>query len=191
MSFVSDNRDLVLERFSRFAGSGEQDECWIWRGALCRTKDMSGMYGQLNVKQHKLRPSRVSYELFVGQIPQGMFVLHKCDTPPCTNPNHLFLGTAKDNTTDMISKGRHFLKRGEDHPFTKDQVLAWIGPKPGERKGEKNANSKLTERDVVEMRRLRAAGNAYGVVGAAKGISQQYARKVCCGERWPHVSENY
>jgi hypothetical protein len=190
MSFISDNYALVLARFNRFAGSGGQDDCWIWRGALRSGKDMSGMYGQLTVKQRKFRPSRVAYELFVGPIPDGMFVLHRCDTPACTNPRHLFVGTAKDNADDMIQKGRQFLKRGEDYPFTKKQILSWVGPGAQDRKGEGNGRSKLTAGDVIEMRQLRAAGETYKKIAKMKGVSWSCARVACCGIQWTHL-ENY
>lgn len=71
------------------------DECWEWQGAKCR-----GLHGQ--VRRHKilLYAHRYAYTLLVGPIPLGMHCLHKCNNPPCVNPNHLYLGTDSDNTLD-------------------------------------------------------------------------------------------
>jgi hypothetical protein len=101
------------------------DECWDWSGS----KEVHG-YGQLRIKGRSTKAHRFSYELHFGPIPNGLDCLHKCDNPPCTNPNHLFLGTAKDNADDMNAKGRgskppiqHM--KGETHPlaqFTNAQV---------------------------------------------------------------------
>jgi hypothetical protein len=84
-------------------------ECMLWAGPKDRNS-----YGRWGSKL----AHRVVYEQLVGSIPQGMFVLHKCDTPPCINPEHLFLGTAQDNTTDMLNKGRGNWNMGE-HNLTK------------------------------------------------------------------------
>ncbi len=77
--------------------------CWIWTAS----KDTHG-YGKTgrNIKTHRL-----SWEVNVGPIPPGLCVLHKCDNPPCCNPQHLFLGTKKDNSQDMSSKNRHRVPR--------------------------------------------------------------------------------
>ena len=75
--------------------------CWLWLGLT----DMDG-YGRLTYQYADLRAHRAAHDAFVGPIPEGMFVCHKCDTPACINPQHLFLGTARDNTADMIAKGR-------------------------------------------------------------------------------------
>jgi len=75
--------------------------CWIWTRCTSRQG-----YGQITICRKTIPASRVSYELFVGPIPDGMFVCHSCDTPPCVNPAHLWIGSPKDNVSDMIKKGR-------------------------------------------------------------------------------------
>jgi hypothetical protein len=72
--------------------------CWLWAS----TYDSFG-YGVLrNKKAHRL-----SWQAYRGEIPDGMFVCHKCDVPECINPDHLFLGTPRENAQDMVRKGRH------------------------------------------------------------------------------------
>lgn len=75
--------------------------CWVWIGHRAK----SG-YGRIQNKGKKVRSHRLSYETYVGKIPDGMNVLHRCDNPPCINPDHLFLGTHKDNMKDAQNKGR-------------------------------------------------------------------------------------
>jgi hypothetical protein len=92
----------------------KSDGCWLWTGSVTK----SGGYGQLSVNGKPVRAHRFIYELLHGPIPVGMRVCHTCDNPPCVRPDHLFLGTPKDNTHDMIRKGRNRLgglvgRRGE------------------------------------------------------------------------------
>ncbi len=81
--------------------------CWLWTAGV-----MVGGYGQIFIRslddgRKKFDGAhRVSWRLFKGEIPEGMFVCHRCDTQSCVNPDHLFLGTAADNTRDSIQKGR-------------------------------------------------------------------------------------
>lgn len=81
----------------------KENDCIEWQGC----KDSCG-YGLIrNYENRKLiRTHRLSYELFNGEIPEGILVLHKCDNPPCCNPDHLFLGNYKDNMRDATDKGR-------------------------------------------------------------------------------------
>lgn len=74
--------------------------CWMWTGGIVHG------YGCWEVDGRRERAHRWAWELFVGPIPEGMHVLHRCDNPPCVNPNHLFLGTQTDNVQDMDAKGR-------------------------------------------------------------------------------------
>jgi len=80
------------------------DACWIWKG----TRERKG-YGRLNRggRTGQLLAHRAAYELFIGPIPEGMMVCHRCDVPYCVNPDHLFIGTAKDNAMDEVAKGRN------------------------------------------------------------------------------------
>ncbi len=94
----------VAERFWPKVDRRGPDECWEWKAA----RQAEG-YGKM-FTTNRCRPERahrVSWVLHHGPIPDGMFVLHRCDNPPCVNPAHLFLGTNLDNIEDMGRKGRH------------------------------------------------------------------------------------
>lgn len=94
------NRIPASERLMRHIR--RDNDCWIWTGA----KTTSG-YGQsMDDNQKTIMAHRLSYQLFKEPITDGLFVLHKCDVPLCVNPDHLFLGTQKDNMTDMTVKNR-------------------------------------------------------------------------------------
>ncbi len=81
--------------------------CWEWNAGC-----FSDGYGAFSYQRKTQKAHRISYLLFVGMIPKGKMVLHRCDNPPCVNPAHLFIGTAKDNAHDAIQKGRH---RGDEN----------------------------------------------------------------------------
>lgn len=100
--------------FKRFLSKvKKENNCWIWT----RCKNYFG-YGLFHYKNKAEKAHRVSYELYLGKIPKNLCVLHKCDIPSCVNPEHLFLGTKKDNTQDMINKGR----KGGCHKLTKSEI---------------------------------------------------------------------
>ena len=101
-----------------------------------------------------------------------MLLRSRCDNPPCVRPDHLFLGTKKDNTQDMMAKGR-----GKS------------GAQPWESRthGERNAHAKLTARQVVEMRKRAMAGERYQDLAEAYGISVSNANTVIIGNSWRHV----
>ena len=100
------NKRLVYDRLiqSRITIDNETG-CWNWS----KHRDSKG-YGKLTLNYKILYAHRVSYSRYIGEIPKGMHVCHKCDNPPCVNPDHLFLGTCSDNIQDMYNKGRHSRK---------------------------------------------------------------------------------
>ena len=126
--------------------------CWIWKGG----KDKHG-YGYMS--GHR-RAHRVYYERANGRIPLGLCVLHKCDNPPCVNPNHLFIGTQGDNSTDKISKGR--------------QV-----------RGERVHTAKLTAKSV---RKIRLATGKIADIGARFGVTDVSVSYIKSRKTWKHVT---
>lgn len=115
----------IKERFMAKISPEPMSGCWLWDAQT----NHSG-YGLIWTRGRQgkaVRAHRVSYELFKGPIDDGLFVCHKCDTPQCVNPDHLFLGRDIDNIHDMVSKGRHWMasrtmcKNGL-HPVTEENT---------------------------------------------------------------------
>lgn len=134
--------------------------CWIWTGA----KRNKYNYGGICFNGKTTGVHRVSYELFVGSIPRGALVLHRCDVPSCFNPDHLFLGTHKDNVMDAIKKRRHVAVRGERH-----------------------YKSKLTNKMVKKIRGLFMGGEKPRVLAGMFGVSRSAIRFVVERKTWRHV----
>lgn len=135
--------------------------CWLWLG-WC---DGDG-YGKVNpgVLPGERVVHRIAHVVYVGPIPEGLSVLHRCDQPCCINPDHLFLGSHVDNMRDMIAKGRRV-----------------------EVKGSRHGQSKLSEGQVVEMRRLAARGWRSPALAMRFGISPRNVRDVVARKLWSHV----
>jgi hypothetical protein len=124
-------RGTLEQRFWKKVNKKGEDECWEWLAI----KDKKG-YGLFKTATSR-RASRFSYELHKGEIPKGMLVCHTCDNPPCVNPKHLWIGTNSDNMQDMMKKGRRPDRTGRHN---KSNV------------GENNKSSKLTQKQVDEIR---------------------------------------
>lgn len=112
----SGRRASPQEALAKYSAA-EHSGCTLWTG----TKD-SGGYGRVYWGNAAYSAHRFSYELTNGPIPDGMLVCHKCDTPSCINPDHLFLGSPQDNMNDKIAKGRAPRMAGEGAPNAK---LTW------------------------------------------------------------------
>ena len=113
--------DSLKRRYEKFVIKN-QNSCWDWSG----TKKKRG-YGELGYSRNKnIKAHRASWLLHRGEIPNGLWVLHNCDNPPCTNPDHLYLGNVIDNARDMITRKRQYRACNDNHPralLTNDQVL--------------------------------------------------------------------
>ena len=93
--------ETIEERYFNSFNRREDGQCWEW----CKNKTENG-YGKFSVKHKSIGAHRFGYELMFGKIPYGKYVCHLCDNPPCQNPKHWFLGTPKENSQDMVRKGR-------------------------------------------------------------------------------------
>lgn len=154
-----DKTPKVVSPTSRFWGQVERrgpDECWPWRGPLLK----SG-YGKFSYKNKTCIATRVAYAMHFGE-PGAKFVCHKCDNPPCVNPNHLFLGTAADNKADCVKKQRHA-------------------------RGETQANAKLTEAIVRSARIEWARGVTIWKLAKRYNVSYPAMRMAVLRKNWRHV----
>lgn len=112
--------------------------CWIWNAAV---KEFGyGVIGLGARSQGTIKAHRLSYQLHKGDIPRHLNVLHKCGTPSCVNPDHLYLGTQRQNAYDMIRHGRHFLpdnngEKSTGAKLTREQAEEILAAKKNKKKG--------------------------------------------------------
>lgn len=153
-------RGSYVKRFWSYVNVAGPDDCWDWQGCT----DPMG-YGRFHIGSgsRSFTAHRVAYELTKGPIPDGLIVCHHCDRPPCCNPAHHFLGTRTDNMADKVAKKRH--QWGENHP-----------------------HAKLTDRQVVDIRR-RYADDSISMADLAReyGISSASVNDVLRRRTWRHV----
>lgn len=141
---------------------GNSDECWLWKG----TKRGNG-YGCVGYNSKLLDAHRLSYEVYIGPIPDGMLVCHKCDNRLCVNPDHLFLGSYRDNYQDSKRKDRNT-------------------------RGERHANSKLSDDDVIAIReayRVRRYGDM-PLLAERFGVSISTIHRIGQGTAWTHIKND-
>jgi hypothetical protein len=129
--------------------------CWIWLGTLERNG-----YARFGGVRYRVLVHRFSYKLHHGKLPKHMCVLHRCDIRCCVNPDHLFLGTRKDNAIDCTSKGRNS-------------------------RGERNGLSKLTEADVRQIR--NDPRPAYVIWKEHSNIAYSTIKRIKSKKTWRHV----
>lgn len=134
--------------------------CWEWIGS-----GRSQRYGAFKYQGRAIKAHRFSWILANGAIPDGMHVLHRCDHTKCVNPSHLFIGTHKDNMSDRDAKGR--------------------GNQP---RGARSGHAKLTNENVVEIRRLYTRGSIRQIDLAQRfNIHQTGISKIILGKSWSHI----
>ena len=142
----------LIDRFEAKIARCPMSGCWLWTGCV-----VSRGYGNITIAGKTMYAHRLSWELHVGPIPDGQCVLHRCDTPACVRPDHLFLGTKKDNAADRDFKGRQAFAEKNGH-YTRPERTP---------RGERCWKAKLTDADVIairaDKRRGREIAKEYGI----------------------------
>lgn len=162
-------RRPIKERFEEKYIPEPNSGCWLWLGPTSRTNKM--VYGTIGIGRGRTyKAHRISWTLHNGDIPAGIFVLHRCDNPLCVNPQHLFLGTHADNMADMAKKGR-----------------ARTGPKEKKARGESIWKSKILEGDIREIFKLYRGGEKSKNIAKKFGISQNQILCILRRQYWAHV----
>lgn len=156
--------EVLLSRTALSPATG----CRVW----LRGTDVSG-YGIIRFRGRRTAAHRVAWMLAHGPIPDGMQACHHCDNPPCVNPDHLFLGTHKDNADDRDSKGRHYCVTGREH------VL----------RGERHGCAKLTAAQIVQIRDARRAGRLHREIAKEYGVARTTVTAILRGEHWASVPQ--
>lgn len=156
--------DIAMEKVVRVPFSG----CWIFMGAT--NKAGYGIVGTGERGMPNDRAHRITYRHFYGDIPKKMFVCHSCDVPSCCNPDHLFLGTPKDNTRDMMRKQRNSLPPRNPHIV-----------------GSAHPGAKLNEEQVQEIRNQYRHGVTQKEIAIQYGVARQTISKVVNHKRFKHV----
>lgn len=161
--------------------------CWLWMGSFFADGYGSAWTGSKSMGAHRL-----AWQLARGAIPAGLCVCHKCDTPACVNPEHLFVGTYADNAHDRDAKGRQ-AKGDRNGSRLYPERLArgdanYMRRCPGVRQGEKNARALITETQVRTIRTKFALGVFQKDIAREFGVHQTTVSNIIVGKTWRHVS---
>lgn len=150
--------ESLIRRFNTKWRESEND-CWLWTGSIAGKG-----YGSIKATRSRrwLYAHRLSWEIANGPLPEGANVLHRCDTPACVNPAHLFIGSKEDNAQDMKAKDRHLY-------------------------GVRNSEAKLTDAGVLQIYAWSDKGWSQHRIADHFGLSQGTVFKILHGQRWAHL----
>lgn len=149
------------DRFWEYVGRKTEGGCVLWAGGLNQT-GYGVLYSSVANKTVSHYAHRVAYELMVGPIPEGLFILHRCDNPPCVNPVHLRAGTQLENIADRNMKGR-------------------------QAKGYGHGHSKLTDPEVLSIRARFAAGERVASIARDTRLDFSTVHGIVRRKSWKHV----
>lgn len=135
-------------------------ECVLWTGSTT----MQG-YGQVRIDGKLVLCHRLAWSVTNGPIPAGMHVCHRCDTPACFNPEHLFLGTNADNVADRMAKGRS-----------------------ADQRGDRNGHAKLTAASARAIKAQLDAGGSHRTIARQFGVSASAVAHINTGRNWSHIT---
>jgi HNH endonuclease len=161
-SFYHGITKTLKERFLEKLSKKDKNGCINWKGNFASTGGHAIIGFIINGKSYTYKAHRLSYQFFKGEIPRKKFVLHSCNNVKCVNPEHLRVGTQKENVRDRI----------------KDET---------DNKGERHGMSKLTEAKVKKIRKMKKLKMNAATIGAHFNVSEWTIYDVLNKRRWSHV----
>lgn len=151
-------RDYLINKIINYSSKDHSTGCWNWN----KGKSDRG-YAEISINARKERANRISYQVFIDEVPPHLFVCHTCDNPGCVNPDHLYLGTHQDNVDDKLDRDRQ--PRGEEIKL-----------------------AKLTEKDILKIRALWKEGfMSQESIAREFGVCQTTISRVILRQTWTHV----
>jgi hypothetical protein len=153
------NPIVVKHRFWIKVSKKGPYECWPWTASTD-----GGGYGRFRYKGQNRGSHQMAYQIEHGEYDRSKDVCHSCDNPPCCNPNHLFLGTTKDNISDCVKKGRRASFVGENNPM-----------------------AMLTKDQVIKARARVSEGCTMATIAREYGVGHHVVRMAVKGINWKHI----
>jgi len=158
----------------------KKDGCWIWIGVVSNAG-----YGKTRYEKKDISAHRLSYIVFIGSIPDGKNVCHKCDEKRCVNPEHLWLGSQSENIKDCVKKGRFTGTKG--FKWTDEVRKKMKNRTHADRKGEKHHLKKLINDDIKEIRRLYDSGINQKELSLRYKVHQSCISNIVRYKSWSHI----
>ena len=176
-------------KVNKSSNQGPDGTCWQWIGGL---RDIDSPYGCFSICNSSFMSHRVSYFLTFGIDPVGWHVLHRCDNPPCVNPEHLWLGTDADNARDMCTKGRQATGDRSSARLHPDKHAR--GDKSGARRhperlrrGQSHPRSRFTNAEVISIRRRFKQGVRQSEMAREYNVDFGAIRAIVRYQTWKHL----
>ncbi len=150
-------KNTEADFWNRVDMSGGVSDCWLWTGPVNH-----GGYGKTHFNGKEWRANRLSYFLTRGEMPN--LALHRCDTPTCCNPGHIYSGTNQDNDKDRVDRGRSFRPRGILH-----------------------SQNKYSNEDILKIREMASEGVSNSEIGKVFKMGATYVYQIVTRKRWTHI----
>ena len=202
---LNNKQNMLYARFMKYIDkSTSYKGCWLWTGAK---NDKN--YGNFRVAKKIISTHRLSWLLFKGPLLANLCILHKCDNPPCINPDHLWMDTHQANMDDMFAKGRGNKASGKSHGSVTHPERVAKGDKNGARthpetrargikhglkkhpekaaRGEKQGLARLTEEQVIEIRNCAKQGESQRNIAKKYNVSRGTIVAILQYKTWKHV----